>query len=106
MSHLSIRASFVWRVLLPIGLGVYLALWATQGDTSASDAQTFTATPRVEDSVSFVQGFVVVELRFPDASAVTVMGSEQLPLMRELVRRDGQRLDIDVRPRVLAKIER
>jgi hypothetical protein len=106
LSHISVLKGFVWRVVLPICLGVYLALWATQGETAGSDALIISAVPRVEDSYSFVNGFVTVELRFADSSAVTIMGSSQIPLMKTLVAHNKERLDIEIRPRVLQKIER
>jgi hypothetical protein len=102
------RAGFVWRVLLPIVLGVLASLWIIRGDTSpdASEAFLATVTPHTHTSYDFDGHTYVVELRFSDGSAVTVMGSDVVPVMRYLLDRDGTRLDLEARPRARAVLTR
>lgn len=86
-------------------LGATIALWLLQGDTDASDAVTFAAIPHIEDSYSFA-GLQTVEIRFTDGTAVTVMGSSVVPFMQALTRMDQARIDMELRPRVLERVER
>lgn len=101
------RPGFLLRIALPVALGVFLALWVAQGDTSpmADDVFEATSTLKEEDSVSF-QNLRVVQVRFADGTAVDVMGSSVVPFMRYLLDHDTQKVAWQIRPRVIQKLER
>jgi len=86
-------------------VGGLLALWLLRGDTDASDAFSVSAVPHLEDSFDFGR-MKAVEIRFADGTAVSVVGSDLVPFMRALIAQDKQRIDLELRPRTLARLER
>ena len=99
------RKGFLLK-LSAIALGVYAGLWFASGDIKATDTLTFSATPLIEDSHQFRSDIKVVELRFADGTAVTIMGSHHVPFMNHLLGKDKVAIALDVRVKELKKLER
>lgn len=86
-------------------LGATLALWLLQGDTKGSDAFVANATVTVHDTYD-LKDLAFVELRFPDGTAVTVSGSQVVPVMRYLLNQDTQKVTLEIGPRTVRRLER
>lgn len=88
-----------WFLLSAIALGVYLGLIAAR----ASDDFFASATVIAEDTPG-TGDIECYEIRLADGTAVTVMGSRAVPLIRYL--KAHPKLTLELRPRTLQKVER
>lgn len=98
------RKGFLLK-LTAIALGVYAGLWFASGDIKATEP-TFSGTLVVEDSFSFQSNIKVIELRFADGTALTIMGSQNVPLMNRLLNLDKEKVELSVRTVELKRLER
>lgn len=83
-------------------LGASLALWWLRGDTSG--AEFIASATVIEEDTPPTGDIRCYEIRFQDGTAITVMGSSAVPIIRFL--KQSKRITVEARSRELERIER